>query len=277
MASTESEVNDVKAPPRDSLTSDHVPPVATDLTAPAICVICLERIADEVILIPCRHDQFHFICVGTWLQHNKICPLCKAEVKSVNYREKGVLVSYNLPETVQKSSSLHHAARLPNRRRGVRRRLENEPSQPEELQEPALAFRRQVYHDRLFSMYVGNNKYSGYRNLTPQLIRGDQGLVLKAKKWIRRELRAFDFLNPGSSSFGRVDRRATNAEYLLEYILAILKSIDLKGSAGQAQELLSDYLGRENACLFLHELEAWLRSPYDTLKDWDDSMQYAKR
>lgn len=96
--------------------------------------------------------------------------------------------------------------------------------------------------------------------------------------WIRRELQVFDFLNsdtPPPSSSKSADRRASNADFLLEYIISILKSIDLKGSTGQAEELLKDFLGRDNAKIFFHELEAWLRSPYEYLKDWDRAVQYA--
>ncbi|KAK5094151.1 hypothetical protein LTR70_004277 [Exophiala xenobiotica] len=125
-------------------------------------------------------------------------------------------------------------------------------------------------------MYVGSNRYSKYRNIGPALLSEEGHMITKAKKWIRRELAVFDFLNPSSPDFGRRERRATNAEYLLEYIVAILKSIDLKGSAGQADELLKNYLGRENARLFLHELESWLRSPFERLKEWDQATQYAE-
>ena len=69
-------------------------------------------------------------------------------------------------------------------------------------------------------------------------------------------------------------KRASNAEFLLEYVLAILKTVDIKGSQGQAEEMLSDFLGRENARLFLHELRAWLRSPYTDLESWDRHVQY---
>ena len=37
--------------------------------------------------------------------------------------------------------------------------------------------------------------------------------------------------------------------------------------------MLQDFLGRDNTRLFLHELKAWLRSPY-TLEDWDRHVQY---
>jgi hypothetical protein len=37
---------------------------------------------------------------------------------------------------------------------------------------------------------------------------------------------------------------------------------------------LRDFIGRENAHLFIHELQAWLRSPYTSLEDWDRHVQY---
>jgi hypothetical protein len=69
-------------------------------------------------------------------------------------------------------------------------------------------------------------------------------------------------------------RRASNAEFLLEYIMAILRTTDIKGSGGHAEELLKDFLGRENTRVFLHELQAWLRSTYQHLRDWDGAVQY---
>jgi regulator of sirC expression with transglutaminase-like and TPR domain len=64
-----------------------------------------------------------------------------------------------------------------------------------------------------------------------------------------------------------------NAEYLLEYIVEMLKSIEVKG--GKSEQLLTEYLGQEDAQLFLHELSSWLRSPYQDLEEWDRAVQYA--
>lgn len=72
-------------------------------------------------------------------------------------------------------------------------------------------------------------------------------------------------------------RRARNAEFLLEYIIAILRTVDIKGSSGQAEEILQEFIGRENTRLFLHELQSWLRSPFDSLHDWDKTVQYGER
>ena len=85
----------------------------------------------------------------------------------------------------------------------------------------------------------------------------------------------FEFLNPGGSEVEGVTRRANNAEFLLEYIVAILKTVDIKGSDGQAEDMLQEFLGRDNTRLFLHELRAWLRTPYTSLEDWDRHVQYS--
>lgn len=58
------------------------------------------------------------------------------------------------------------------------------------------------------------------------------------------------------------------------YIVAILKTVDIKGSSGKAEDMLSAYLGEDNARVFLHELTAWLRSPYTSVEDWDRHVQY---
>lgn len=170
-----------------------------------------------------------------------------------------------------------------SRRRGPRSRIRQRPP----LSDDPLAARRNVYRNQLYSLRVGSNRLSQYSEVTPEDFNRDDALLSRARKWIRRELQVFSFLTPGSEeepqSHGRVpppghqrleNRRANNAEFLLEYVVAILRTIDIKGSSGQAEELLRDFIGRENARLFLHELLAWLRSPYTSLEDWDRHVQY---
>ncbi len=121
---------------------------------------------------------------------------------------------------------------------------------------------------------------SRFQTLTPELFAGDAELQSRARLWIRRELRVFSFLDAtadDAAERGPPSRRARNAEFLLEYIVAILRTVDIKGSAGQAEEMLQEFLGRDNTRLFLHELGAWLRSPYSKLEDWDRMVQYAEK
>lgn len=138
----------------------------------------------------------------------------------------------------------------------------------------AIQRRKEIYRRQLYSLHVGSNRLSRFRNLTPQLFIEDQELVSRARKWIRRELEVFDFLKTDAEADHTVSRRANNAEFLLEYIVAILKTVDIKGSGGQAEDMLQEFLGRDNTRLFLHELRAWLRSPYSSLEDWDRHVQY---
>ena len=118
---------------------------------------------------------------------------------------------------------------------------------------------------------------SRFRNLTPELFRDDKDLVQRARKWIRRELQVFSFLHGsdrGDSNTLVQSPSIDNAEFLLEYVIAILKTVDIKGSGGQAEEMLQEFLGRDNTRLCLHELRAWLRSPFEAIEDWDRSVQY---
>lgn len=138
-----------------------------------------------------------------------------------------------------------------------------------------LASRRRVYQQGLFSKHVGSNRMSRYRELTPALFTTDTQLVSRARTFLRRELQVFPFLGSQNSddTSSEARRRADNAEFLLEYVIAVLKSVDIVG--GRAEDLVAEFLGREHTRLFLHELRAWLRSPFEKLEDWDRAVQYA--
>jgi hypothetical protein len=236
------------------------------------CVICLERLSEQAVAQPCKHDSFDFLCLISWLQEQPFCPLCKTAVKTVQYNfvgdsSKTYIVPAKAPAPEHNSqTNFFPRARRPNRSRrsDISRFLQT----PDE----ALLRRRYIYRNSLFSLHVGSNRLSRFRDLTPQLFSSDAELVSRARKWIRRELQVFEFLNPNNVSGS--DRRASNAEFLLEYIVAIMKTVDIQGSGGEAEEMLREFLGRENTRLFLHELRAWLRSPYNSLEDWDRHVQY---
>ena len=244
------------------------------------CVICLDSVSERAVASPCRHYSFDFLCLMSWLQQRPTCPLCKSEVRSVEYdwhSPKDFKV-YIVPPSQRReaastlpgyrtASEARSQARRPYRlQRSSRPRLPPNP-------DATLRRRRDVYRDQTYSLHVGSNRLSRFRDLTPQLFNRDTELVSRARKWIRRELRVFEFLNTEGSEEG-VTRRASNSEFLLEYIIAILRTVDIKGSAGQAEEMLQEFLGRENTRLFLHELRAWLRSPFTSLEDWDRNVQY---
>ncbi|PGH16582.1 hypothetical protein AJ79_01688 [Helicocarpus griseus UAMH5409] len=246
------------------------------------CVICLDQISEPAIALPCNHASFDFLCLLSWLQQRPACPLCKAPITRVQYTHQSVPKIYHLPPPSQPHPSPTTAPTrpfhpLPRRHRPRRPRSPPPPSDP-------LIRRRHIYRHTLYSLRVGTNRLSQYRELTPAHFNADPTLLSRARKWIRRELQVFEFLNPTTASSsdseggtgGGAGLASSNAEFLLEYIIAILRTVDIRGSGGQAEELLREFLGRENARLFLHELYAWLRSPYTELGDWDRAVQYAE-
>ncbi|KAL1975105.1 hypothetical protein VTN31DRAFT_3497 [Thermomyces dupontii] len=253
------------------------------------CVICLESITEPAAAIPCQHAHFDFVCIASWLQQRRACPLCKAEITAVKYDLQSPSPQVYVLPPEPSSTTLPAAPSRPRPVHRPRRIIAAPPTTTEPGD--ALARRRHVYRHQLYSLRVGSNRLSQYRELTPDMFNRDEELVSRARRWIRRELQVFEFLNPDAArdtdsghnrERGRprpgeqrlASRRANNAEFLLEYIIAILRTVDIKGSAGQAEELLQEFLGRDNARLFLHELNSWLRSPYTSLADWDRNVQY---
>ncbi|KAF2500650.1 hypothetical protein BU16DRAFT_479212, partial [Lophium mytilinum] len=258
------------------------------------CVICLSTISERAIIVNCNHYSFDFICLVSWLQERSACPLCNTDVTEVQYAFSSPTdyKSYAIQST-QTVPKPHGAATTPSQNprgrphssRPFRRRYETPPSPS-----TALLKRRHIYKHSLYSLHVGSNRISRYQTLTPALITSSPDLQSRARTWIRRELRVFSYLNPdpapeeppaqpessssSSSNTTPSARRASNAEFLLSYILAILRSVDLKAPSGQAEDMLAEFLGRPHARLFLHELGAWLRSPYTRLEDWDRNVQY---
>ncbi|KAK7732258.1 hypothetical protein SLS53_008547 [Cytospora paraplurivora] len=143
-----------------------------------------------------------------------------------------------------------------------------------------LERRRDVYRKRLFSLHVGSNPRSRYRDVSPFDFNTSDDLQSRARAWIRRELQVFEFLSDDGGNLTENDtppsedtrrRRQNNAEFVLEYIIAILKTVDIQSS--HAEDLLADFLGRDHTKLFLHELRNFLRSPY-SVESWDRHVQY---
>lgn len=174
------------------------------------------------------------------------------------------------PSRSDRPGSLFAPYGLLRRPRGTRR-----PYSPP-VEDAALRRRRGVYRRKLYSLHVGSNPLSGYCDITPDMIAHSSDMQSKARAWIRRELRVFTFLQADSSASSPGIATSSNAEFLLSYIVSILKMVDLKASHGHAENLLAEFLGRENSKLFLHELNSWLRSPYTKVEEWDQAVQYVE-
>ncbi|KAL8375900.1 hypothetical protein RB595_007159 [Gaeumannomyces hyphopodioides] len=268
------------------------------------CVICLDVVSDPCEARPCGHRNFDFLCLASWLNHRPSCPLCKADVAELRYQFRNASNDPSSPQyttyTVPRASADAtkparqparpyplHGLRASGPRPRVSTRLRRAPPRTpattarETEEDAALERRRRVYRLRLFSLHVGTNRITRYTDLTPRMFDSDPELVSRARMWIRRELRVFGFLcassteRPSGSGGTRSARTlSNNAEFLLEYIVAILRTVDINGSRGQAEEMLQEFLGQEHTRLFLHELRSWLRSPYTTLENWDAHVQY---
>lgn len=239
---------------------------ATSTGAQDTCVICLCAITRRAVASPCNHLTFDFSCLVSWLTQHAVCPLCKANVNSVQYDwcspteyRTYLPPCLGLPGPVVSRSEPAH--RVHSRRRRIA--AQNEGRQVTSRLSLALARRQAVYTCAAAALYQGTSSVSGYIDLSPQLIRGSSTLRSRARIFLRRELSIFSFL----SSRAR-------AEWVLEFIIGMLKSIEIKSADGAMENMLSEYLGRRNSGILLHELEAWLRSPYTTLQQWDESVQY---
>lgn len=40
------------------------------------CVICLETITEPCVAVPCKHSNFDYLCLLSWLEQQPNCPLC---------------------------------------------------------------------------------------------------------------------------------------------------------------------------------------------------------
>ena len=50
------------------------------------CVICLDAVSERAVALPCRHHNFDFLCIVSWLQERTTCPLCECSRLLCIYR-----------------------------------------------------------------------------------------------------------------------------------------------------------------------------------------------
>lgn len=253
------------------------------------CLICHSKIEDPCHVAPCGHRLGCHSCVCTGLNTLQKCWLCRQSVVAVVQESTGKMLTV---PTTQSDVSFNLA----------RRRLDstNVTMRPRTLTatEGQILRRMYIYHHRLFSRHVGANARSGYREITPHVFRNDPELRSRAKAFLRRELRVFAYIGTsnGMSRFVSQDGNLSQSPFTgddpvsvreveanVRYFICILKTVDLKGSSGKAESVVRQQLRTplrqmEDATtvvnLFIHELRAFLMSPYARLKDWDASVQY---
>ncbi|KND89377.1 putative RING finger protein C16G5.03 [Tolypocladium ophioglossoides CBS 100239] len=260
------------------------------------CVICLDATTEPCTLFPCEHRCYHYTCISQWLNITPQCPLCKATVSSVVHGPVGRQQTREYyPSGVPRAAASRSNPPIPNPAlRYAEPRLSSFQFGPApgdlfapRPDEPAgLAFRREVYRLLRYSMHVGANPMSGYREVARERFSQDVDLHTRVRTFLRRELRVFGWLSTpdaddlvplqGESLYSFRDRkRAVTVERLLGHILRLLQHFEIRGSDGSLENDLTTHLGRENTRLLLHELHSFLRSPHNSLEDWDREVQYA--
>ncbi|KAF2770942.1 hypothetical protein EJ03DRAFT_50964 [Teratosphaeria nubilosa] len=236
------------------------------------CTICLQPISERAVAAPCNHLTFDFLCLVSWLQERATCPLCKVNVTEVQYdwRSEEDYKTLHVPEDKTRSGFTAEVRLASSRSGHGRRRVER--WFPEDLassrEDPSLTRRRQIYRDGLYSLHVGVSPYTGYRNVSADPVSASTQLQSRARAFLRREIKVFSYLDDPDISRGR------SRDYFVEYIVFIRRFHEPKGADGRAEDLVAEFLGRKNARLLLHELEAWLRTPFGRLAEWDKVVQY---
>lgn len=256
--------------------------VAPSMSAPSAslpkdsdtCCICLETISERAVAVPCNHLQFDFICLAAWVQEHPKCPLCNTTLTSIEYDWAAPhdFKRYKVPQAEPSRPAATYNRSQPRSRlqpgRGGYRGRFTRPCGPlphaiTTPGEAALSIRRHIYHNNFYSLHIGSNRLSRFRDFTPASFAKSPDLQSRARTFIRRELGVFDFSHQ-------------TVEFLITYIGSILRTVELKHSSGKAQELLSEFVGPGHAGLFCHELESWLRSPFARVEDWDLWVQYPR-
>ena len=245
------------------------------------CIICTEPNRDSAHVLPCGHRLGCWSCIMTGLHTLAACWLCRQPVTCLVRERSGHMLT--IPALAQTTG---HSQRRSRRQW----RSDREGPRPVTNVERQVLRRLYVYQHRLFSKHIGSSRRSGHREVTPHVFRNDPALQSRAKAFLRRELRVFSYMSTNSLPQSRdtparvptddpeiVRQVETNVDWLIR----VLKIVDLKDSSGamvhHVESLLDDLnFGDQEllASLFIHELRAFLMSPYTRLGEWDASVQY---
>ncbi|KAK9239270.1 hypothetical protein V1525DRAFT_399019 [Lipomyces kononenkoae] len=263
----------------------------------AQCAICLHPIDSSKLVLtsPCGH-KWDLSCICQWLDvsPDKSCPLCKSAVLSIVLAPAGSGESVSIPTSVFKDGHPSDDCVLSgDREREQSGRVATLIARDDYIDRTyriALERRKYVYRNRLRACYIGNNKYTGFKNFGP----GRQFTMemrIRARSFIRRELAIFPVLlssdpynsNHNNNSSDGIDAGSKGVlatsreiEFLTVYITSMLQLIDVQTAKGARVflNILSDYIGTTNASIFLHELCSFLRSQYKTVAQYDRIVQY---
>ncbi|XP_054764576.2 E3 ubiquitin-protein ligase Topors-like [Lytechinus pictus] len=237
------------------------------------CSICLGKFKDKSFSDGCFH-RFCFQCIREWAKVKSTCPLCKTPFKSIihNVVSSDVYDQYMLPPTENGSLELdHNGARFRyhttlanNRRSAWETRMDQLFSRQARLAErihrenEARQRRQLIYAAGLRVHHIAANRFTRFRDTSPQFFRESQAVTHRLIPWLRRDLGVL---------FNGNDQ---HVRFMTQYILSLLPNVDIQSE--EFHNHLRPFLyGRTEH--FIHEFTSFARSPHD-MDTYDQMAQY---
>lgn len=247
------------------------------------CPICLEKLDNPSIPDTCTH-QFCFICIVHWSSTAPACPICK---RGFNFIVHNIVSAseykryYPKENNAKNGRSRTHAPPSHNRTSSSTSSSRRDPHPPP----PALAappphlflteheHRRAVYARQLSAKPSASSTPSASSSssshappppyLTPDLLSSRPALLARLKPWLTRDLQAILQLE--------------DVHLLVELILSLLRRYDTRTHTHILTDHLAEYIPREYAHAFVHEMVCYAVSKHPSMSAYDKHVQYETR
>ncbi|CAD6451477.1 9cd76d5d-f288-4319-8f53-349f9485f88d [Sclerotinia trifoliorum] len=233
------------------------------------CKICDQSVSWKGRVEPCGHEVFHHCCIEGWLDKGeRTCPICRGNIIGIrhNFSQDGNHSKYRkLAELEPRRVVLFLA-------HGVQRALL--------IPQQNVRRRISVYLTKSFSIPIISFIR---RRVTPQDIANSSDMEARVRLFAEHEIQIFSAKcvcpacqEPTSSSSIHMivpSEVEVIRNFVVNKIVDLLKRYDLQDKAVEIEQEAEQYLN-EHARLFLHELRAWIESPFDTLEQWHRNARY---
>lgn len=237
------------------------------------CPICLGKFKDKSFSDGCFH-RFCFQCIREWAKVKSTCPLCKTPFKSIihNVVSSDVYDQYVLQPTENGSLELdrngarfrYHTTLTTNRRSAWETRMDQLFNRQARLAErihrenESRQRRQLIYAASLRVHHIATNRFTRFRDTSPQFFRENPAVTHRLIPWLRRDLGVL---------FNGNDQ---HVRFMTQYILSLLPNVDIQSE--EFHNHLRPFLyGRTEH--FIHEFTSFARSPHD-MDTYDQMAQY---
>ncbi|XP_038048527.1 E3 ubiquitin-protein ligase Topors-like [Patiria miniata] len=236
------------------------------------CPICLGKVNNKAFTDACFHT-FCFVCLLEWSKVRPTCPLCKTTFKSIihNVVSNDVYDQYHLKPTdtgsfgtdgqgrrFRYSTTLteEHRVQLTWRRnRALERRYRR--AHQVHLEAAAVERRRMIYRAGLWVRHMGSNRFTRFRDISPEFFSENPATTHRLVPWLRREL-------------GILFTGEDHVTFMTQYILSLIPNVHMQTE--EFHEHLRPFLYGQTEH-FIHEFVSFARSPYD-MNTYDQIAQY---